>query len=295
MIDSTSTTSIQEMNIFISYSRRDSAFVDRLVADLESHGHRPWCDRSAIRGGQLWQQQIVQGIQSCDAFLLLLSHHSVRSINVVKELSLAEANGKRILPVMIEAVEIPDTMEYQLAGIQMILFSSEGYEACLPLLFEGLRSHFTAAAEPSSSPRSACPLHDLSLAAGAAADRQLLIDTLLPVYGPMIKVIVERSQEPLEGDSLRRMHSTLLRAGVSEALLEKAMQASLQSAMRRPDPQQIREKLVLEFGPIVNLIVTPAWLEAWWHDQHQAEAELERRGIPEQLLLRLREMLHREG
>lgn len=280
------------MDVFISYSRRDSVFVNRLVADLESHGHRPWCDRSDIRGGQLWQQQIVQGIEGCQTFLLVLSAHSVQSINVVKELSLAEANGKRILPVMIEDVEIPDTMEYQLAGIQMILFESDDYEASLPRLFDGLLNDVPTDVSRSASSVEVSTLSRRSLPQGAAADRQLLIDALIPVYGPIIKVIVDRSKEPLEGDSLLRMRSTLLQAGVSEVMVQKAIEASLQSALWHPDPHEIRQNLLMEFGPIATLIVTPEWLESWWQDPFQAEDHLLRRGIPEKLLQRLRELLN---
>jgi hypothetical protein len=292
MADSVHSAKIQPMDIFVSYSRRDSAFVDRLVVDLASHGYRPWCDRSVIRGGQLWQQQIVQGIESCHVFLLVLSAHSVRSINVVKELSLAEANGKWILPVMIESVDIPDTMEYQLAGIQMILVSGSEYDQTLPRLLDGLQADRPAEAASSSAPAPSSPLGHHSQPGGGAADRQRLIDALLPIYGPVIKVIVERSDEPLEGEALQRLSSILLQAGVSEARLQTALEASLPPTIQRPDPQEIRQKLALEFGPIATLIVTPEWLDDWWQDQRQAEEKLARRGIPEQVLVRLRALLN---
>ena len=49
-------------HLFISYSRRDTKVVDRLVRKLEIVGHDVWLDREDIQGGALWRQQIVRGI-----------------------------------------------------------------------------------------------------------------------------------------------------------------------------------------------------------------------------------------
>ncbi|HCV98643.1 MAG TPA: hypothetical protein DGJ56_05040, partial [Verrucomicrobiales bacterium] len=51
---------------------------------------------------------------------LAISRHSTGSKNVVKELALASEREKIILPIYLEQCDIPETMEYQLAGIQNI-------------------------------------------------------------------------------------------------------------------------------------------------------------------------------
>lgn len=106
--------------VFISYSRRDQEKVDRLAAYLASEQISYWIDRQGISGGDEWRRQIVEGIQNCAVFLLVLSKNSVASRNVRKEIDLAEHYGKRIIPIELEPVEIPDHLEYQLIGIQRI-------------------------------------------------------------------------------------------------------------------------------------------------------------------------------
>ena len=39
------------LSIFISYSRTNNHFVDRLEADLKAHSFYPWVDRSKLEGG----------------------------------------------------------------------------------------------------------------------------------------------------------------------------------------------------------------------------------------------------
>jgi serine/threonine protein kinase len=111
-------------NIFISYSRKDVDFVIRLSEDLALHGYKTWIDSSSIQVGEIWREKVVQAIEGCKFFLLILSPNSINSINVVKELSLAEGSNKIIFPIIIEKTIIPSSMRYQLAGVQFIFLSS---------------------------------------------------------------------------------------------------------------------------------------------------------------------------
>jgi len=106
--------------VFISYSRRDITIVDNIINHLQNAGIDVWVDRSGIQAGELWRSQIVEAIAKASAFVLILSPNSIQSDNVRKELDLAESEKRRILPVLISHVELPPTMRYQLAGVQMI-------------------------------------------------------------------------------------------------------------------------------------------------------------------------------
>jgi large subunit ribosomal protein L7/L12 len=104
--------------IFISYSRADTAAVDELAARLKTAGFEPWVDRTGIRGGEQWRLSIVKAIEACGVFLIALSPQSVASVNVRKELDIADEGRKFIMPVFIRAVTIPAEMKYQLAGLK---------------------------------------------------------------------------------------------------------------------------------------------------------------------------------
>lgn len=106
--------------MFASYSRVDTAIVDALARVLEENGYEVWIDRTDIEGGAEWRSQIVSAIETCEAFLLILSHHSIASRNVRREIDVAEAADRQIIPVMIEQITLPPELRYQLSSIQMI-------------------------------------------------------------------------------------------------------------------------------------------------------------------------------
>jgi len=109
--------------VFISYSRRDIETVESIVSQLEAAGIQVWLDREDIKAGKQWRKQIVEGIDTADAFILHLSPNSAASDNVLKELNLAEeALDPFILPIMLTEMKIPDEMRYQLAGTQFIAY-----------------------------------------------------------------------------------------------------------------------------------------------------------------------------
>ncbi len=126
--------------IFISYSRKDSDFVDTLIGKLEEREFDVWLDREDIGGGAAWRAEISRAIRECDAFVVVLSTHSVDSINVTKELALADQHKRRIIPILIEDCEIPDEMHYQLAGLQMIHFTQRALEHGVDQLAKSLHA-----------------------------------------------------------------------------------------------------------------------------------------------------------
>jgi len=88
-------------HIFISYSRRDLDFAQRIVTTLADNNLDTWIDWKSIPKGEDWEQEIYRGIEEADAFLFLISPDSVTSEMCNKEIAHAVKNGKRILPIVI--------------------------------------------------------------------------------------------------------------------------------------------------------------------------------------------------
>jgi hypothetical protein len=85
----------------LSYSRVDSAVVDRLDADLRARGFRTWVDRRKLEGGQDWKQRIQQGIAACEFFVVVLSPDAVESQYMRIEIETALQIGKqKIIPIL---------------------------------------------------------------------------------------------------------------------------------------------------------------------------------------------------
>jgi TIR domain len=128
------------MTIFISYSRHDSEFADRLIHQLEKSGFDAWVDREDIRGGAAWGASISQAIRQCQAVIVVLSSRSTASDNVAKELSLADHHKRPIIPVRFEPVTIPAALEFQLAGLQIIEFTRGGFSDSVNEVVHALRA-----------------------------------------------------------------------------------------------------------------------------------------------------------
>jgi hypothetical protein len=63
--------------IFISYSREDRPFVDRLGADLRAAGFETWVDTQQIEPGDSWQKTIAASISDAGAYVFVASQASV--------------------------------------------------------------------------------------------------------------------------------------------------------------------------------------------------------------------------
>ncbi len=88
-------------NIFISYSRSETTFVDRLSADLLGRGFNVWVDRRRLEGGQDWSKAIQRAINDAVAVIVVLSPDSMQSRYVLQEYRYAQRSGIRIIPVIV--------------------------------------------------------------------------------------------------------------------------------------------------------------------------------------------------
>ncbi|HZK76899.1 MAG TPA: TIR domain-containing protein [Candidatus Kapabacteria bacterium] len=105
-------------DVFISYSRKDSTLVTEFSEKLTEAGISVWIDREGIDLATNWSGEIVDAIEACKAFVVILSASSVESHNVSKEVSIASELKKSILPLDIEVVELSRDLRYHLAGLQ---------------------------------------------------------------------------------------------------------------------------------------------------------------------------------
>jgi len=100
------------MPIFISYSHRDSEFVDRLAFQLVQNKVSIWIDRWEINVGDSLLTKVQEAITGASTLLVVLSRASVGSAWVQREINsglLRELEERRVivLPVLIEDCQIP--------------------------------------------------------------------------------------------------------------------------------------------------------------------------------------------
>jgi hypothetical protein len=100
--------------VFISYSRKDMAFADRLDAALKKRGINPLIDRTDIYVFEDWWQRIESLIVQADTVVFVMSPDSVSSHVCKKEVEFAASRNKRLAPIQIRPVDtaiVPDALE----------------------------------------------------------------------------------------------------------------------------------------------------------------------------------------
>ena len=89
------------MSIFISYSREDQAYVNKLIKALEKH-ELPWWLDDKIDYGDQWPRVIEENLRKSQVFLLVMSPRSRNSHWVNCELAIALELKKPIFPILLE-------------------------------------------------------------------------------------------------------------------------------------------------------------------------------------------------
>ena len=102
-------------DVFISYSSKDKAVADSIVAALENNNIRCWCAPRDIKPGDDWGESIANAITASRVFLLIFSGNANRSQRVLDELNLAITRELTILPFRIEKLDPSGAMMLHLS------------------------------------------------------------------------------------------------------------------------------------------------------------------------------------
>src|SRR5215212_11978363 len=106
-------------HIFISYSHKDTKYAHELAASLQNMGFETWIDERLDYGSQ-WPQELQKQLDSCSAFILIMSRHSYASEWVQSELQRAKRKLKPVFPLLLEGDEpwlsVESTQYYDVRG-----------------------------------------------------------------------------------------------------------------------------------------------------------------------------------
>ncbi|MFB9321998.1 toll/interleukin-1 receptor domain-containing protein [Cryptosporangium minutisporangium] len=92
--------------VFLSYSRADRAYVQRLAAYLAQAGIPVWWDRD-LAVGDRFPAEIQDRIDECAAFVVVLSPSAVGSHWVLDELEYAVHQNRPVLPLQLAPCRLP--------------------------------------------------------------------------------------------------------------------------------------------------------------------------------------------
>jgi formylglycine-generating enzyme required for sulfatase activity len=106
-------------HIFISYSHHDTDYAHALAENLQNIGLDVWIDERMDYGSQ-WPHELQKQLDSCSAFILIMSPRSYASEWVQSELQRAKRKLKPIFPLLLEGDEpwlsVESTQYYDVRG-----------------------------------------------------------------------------------------------------------------------------------------------------------------------------------
>jgi WD40 repeat protein len=134
----------KKSKVFISYSRRNKAFVRKLNAALDEAGLDAWVDWDGIPLTVDWMKEITNSIVSSDAFLFVMSPDSLSSDYCLKELELALEGNKKIIPVVYYEPAKRQKVHQKLASSNWVFMrpKKEKFKEVLPKLIEAIFTDF---------------------------------------------------------------------------------------------------------------------------------------------------------
>jgi tetratricopeptide (TPR) repeat protein len=150
-------------DIFISYQNEDRDVANRVCAALEQSQVSCWIAPRDIVPGQEWGAGIVDGIQGCHTFVLILSGNCRRSRQIARELELADSRALRIVALRIEDIQPPAELLFFLGNVQWLDALNGQLESGLARLVETVQSDGSTRIDPR--------VHDLISASSAPPPR----------------------------------------------------------------------------------------------------------------------------
>ncbi len=111
----------QVEDIFISYSHKDTDFVNTLNTRLSEQEYQTWGDWK-IPGANDWEKEIHHAIEQTNTFIFVITQNSVESIECRKEADYAHQYGKRIIPILHQDIQNFDELHPAVKRHQFINF-----------------------------------------------------------------------------------------------------------------------------------------------------------------------------
>ena len=132
--------------IFISYEKSDQTLATEFSQHLEAEGYTTWQYGRDSQIGFNYMQYVEEFIAECQALLLLVSHVSVQSGQVKREVIRASEEEKHILPVLCGGLtyeqfkkEAP-SWRLPLAGIAFLELPADGVNGIVNRLIDSLKN-----------------------------------------------------------------------------------------------------------------------------------------------------------
>ena len=107
-------------DVFVSYSRKDKKTVMDFCEELTKAGISFWLDKNGISNGEQFKSVIVKAIEESAVFVFCSTVNSNASDWTAKEIGIAVARGKHIIPVKFDSSPYNKSVEFDLVNIDFV-------------------------------------------------------------------------------------------------------------------------------------------------------------------------------
>jgi hypothetical protein len=167
-------------DIFISYSREDREWVERLATQLQSEGFSVWWDWDLLVGKR-YRETIDNELQSCKATVVVWSQHSIQSDFVRDEAE--EAQQRNVLVPILKEVVRPPAGFRQIQTADLSTWTGAGDHAEFRRVLHGIAN---LVGEPASS--------ETAILAKPSPDKPITETDSPPVVPPRIATQLAQTQ-----------------------------------------------------------------------------------------------------
>lgn len=153
---------------FISHSSKDIEAANAVKAILERNGIETWMSEYDIPAGVKYSDELVDAIENCACFVLLLSDAAQKSSDILNEVNLANHFDKPKIPVQLEDIELSRSFMYyilaaQIVSINAIDESSSEMQKIIKAVFEHTNNDETEDVSQATSPIIFDPAEEMSI------------------------------------------------------------------------------------------------------------------------------------
>lgn len=216
--------------VFISYSRKDEAFAQRLNAALTAQKRECWLDRKDIEFTADWKQRVLRGIEGANVFVCVLSPDYAASTVCREEAEHAVAHNKRLVPLLRRPVDF-NALHQSIAAINALPFAeSDDFDAGVSKLIAALDTDFDWLDQHTRLLRGALEWE------GKARDQSLI----------------------LRGNELRAAEQWLTQAGTTRERNPTQLQTEFILTSRRASNRRLRVFLGIAIAVVVVTLVLAA-------------------------------------
>ncbi|HEU4679958.1 MAG TPA: toll/interleukin-1 receptor domain-containing protein, partial [Terrimicrobiaceae bacterium] len=128
--------------VFISYSRKDETFAQRLAAALAERNRDVWLDREDIEFTADWKQRVLAGIEGATIFVSILSPEYATSAVCREEADHAIEHNKRLVPLLRRAVDF-NSLHPAISALNALPFEeTDDFDAGVSKLLQAIDTDF---------------------------------------------------------------------------------------------------------------------------------------------------------